>query len=55
MAIMPYFGSGVRPAIRSATTIFWLGMMIMNTLADMIVAVKAPRCRKAARPVKICV
>ncbi|MOA17626.1 hypothetical protein D3C78_1378900 [compost metagenome] len=51
----PYFGSGVRPAIRSATTIFWFGMMMKNTFADMMVAVNAPRCRKAARPVKTCV
>ena len=52
MAIFPYFGSGVRPAIRSATTTFWLGMIVQNTLPDMIVAVKAPRCSSAARPEK---
>ena len=51
-AIFPYFGSGFRPAFRSATTIFWFGMMMKKTLADMIVAVNAPRWRSAARPVK---
>ena len=51
----PYFGSGTRPALRSATTMRWFGMMIMNTLADMIVAVNAPRCSSAARPENTCV
>jgi hypothetical protein len=54
-AIFPYFGSGVRPAFRSATTIFWFGMMIIATFAVMIVAVSAPRCKSAARPEKTCV
>ena len=35
-----------------ATTMRWFGMITKNTLADMIVAVKAPRCSSAARPVK---
>ena len=52
LAMRPYFGSGVRPALRSATTIFWFGMMTKKTLPVMIVAVNAPRCRSAARPVK---
>ena len=52
LAIAPYFGSGVRPAFRSATTIVWFGMMTKKTFADMIVAVNAPRCSSAARPVK---
>ncbi len=33
-------------------TMRWFGMMMKKTLAVMIVAVMAPRCRSAARPVK---
>ena len=53
LAILPYLGSGLRPALRSATTIRWFGMITKKTLAVMIVAVMAPRCKSAARPVKM--
>ena len=43
-------GSGVRPAMRLATTFLWFGMMTRNTLAVIQVAIIAPVCRKAARP-----
>jgi len=36
----------------TATIFFWLGMITRKTLADMMVAVIAPRCSSAARPVK---
>ncbi len=44
---------GRTPALRSATTIFWFGMISIATLAVMIVAIIAPVCSMAPRPEKI--
>ena len=51
--MIPYFGSGVLPAFKSDTTIFWLGIIIKKTFAVINVAVIAPKCKNAALPLKI--
>jgi hypothetical protein len=50
LAALAVDGVDRRPALRSATTVRWPGMIQKNTLALMAVAIMAPTSRKAARP-----
>ena len=50
--LLTHFGSGFWPAISAATLLRWLGMMTKNTLAVMIVAIRAPVWMSAPRPEK---